>query len=179
MKTSAPIKLGTFFKNKKKVKILGAFSYNERVCLFLQLPSDSKIRFHMAISADGFCFELDRRNLSIKKGITLHEDISLCSNFNISEYAGHFLLTYVRKDRERTILEKAWSEDLVSWAYEGDLTPLSEKGIIVPNYTHKGGSVLYSQDTSIFVYFSKDLINWQKQEKELLKTYDYLYAKLS
>ena len=161
-------KLGTFIKNRKKIRALGAFSHNERVYFYFQLSSDLPSQFHLAVSLDGFSFELEKRILYIKKGVATNEDIHFCNDFSISEYAGYFLLMYVRKENKKTFLEKAWSKDLISWTYEGNMIPIYQRGIIVPNYTHERKSVLYSSEASIFVYLSKDLIRWKKEEKEVL-----------
>jgi len=172
MKTTAPKKLKTFAETDKGISVLGVFSYNERVYLYFRLPSDSPSRFRVAISRDGFSFELEKRQLSVKKGLTLNEDITLCDSFNISEYAGHFLLVYVKRKNNKALLEKAWSDDLLSWNYEGNMIPLCQKSIIALNYTHKGKSILYSSKTSIFAYFSADLIHWKKEEGEVLSPRD-------
>lgn len=168
MKMPAPNKLKTFTRNKRKIRALGAFSHNERVYFYFQLSADLPSNFHTATSTDGFSFELEKRKLYIKKGVATNEDISLCSDFNISEYAEYFLLTYVRKENKKTFLEKAWSKDLISWTYEGNMIQLYQKGVIVPNYTHKRKSILYSSDVSISAYSSKDLIHWEKEGKEAL-----------
>jgi beta-1,2-mannobiose phosphorylase / 1,2-beta-oligomannan phosphorylase len=161
-------KLKTFTKNKKKVRTLGVFSFNGRVYLYFQNSSDLSTQFSVATSTDGFSFELEKRKLYIKKGVITNEDITLCQNFSISEYAGYFLMIYVRTENKKTFLEKAWSKDLISWAHEGNMIPLSKSGMIVPNYTYKGKSILYSSQESIFVYSSTDLIHWKKEGKELL-----------
>jgi beta-1,2-mannobiose phosphorylase / 1,2-beta-oligomannan phosphorylase len=161
-------KLKKFIKNKKKVRALGTFFYNERVYLYFQLSSDSSSQFHVATSADGFSFELEKRSLYIKKGLITNENVASCGDFSISEYAGYFLLMYIRKENKKTILEKAWSKDLISWTYEGDMIPLCQSGIIIPNYTHRGKGILYSSGKSISAYSSIDLINWRKEKKELL-----------
>jgi beta-1,2-mannobiose phosphorylase / 1,2-beta-oligomannan phosphorylase len=168
-------KLKTFVKNKKKIRTLGAFSYNGRVYLYFQLSTDLPTQFNVAVSADGFSFGLEKRKLFIKKGVITNEDISLCKDFSISEYAGYFLLIYVRTENKKTILEKAWSKDLISWTYEGNMIPLSKSGIIVSNYTLRTKSFLYSSDKSIFTYFSTDLIHWKKEGKELLTPREKLF----
>lgn len=168
-------KLKTFTKSKKKIRTIGTYAHGGKVYLYFQISSDLPSQFHVAVSTDGFSFELDKRNLYIKKGVATNEDIALCDDFNISEYGGYFLLLYVRKENKKTILEKAWSKDLISWTYEGNMTPLSQGGIIVPNYTYKGKSLLYSSDASIAAYFSKDLIRWEKEKEEVLHTRDKFY----
>ncbi len=67
-----------------------------------------------------------------------------------------------------TLIKKAQSKDLFSSEYERIIIASNQKGVIVPNYRHKRKVVMYSSDTSIFLYSSKDLIYWEKNEKELL-----------
>ncbi|PIR79010.1 MAG: hypothetical protein COU26_03500 [Candidatus Levybacteria bacterium CG10_big_fil_rev_8_21_14_0_10_36_30] len=161
--------------NKKKTRSLGAFSCNKKIYLFFQLSSDSHFQFHVATSVDGFSFELEEHDCCIEKGEVTKEDITLCSDFSILEHAGYFLLMYVRKENKKSVIEKAWSKDLFSWSYEGNMISLNQKGIIVPSYEYKRKSVLYSSNVSIFAYFSKDLIHWEKEEKKLLTPRDNFF----
>ncbi len=168
MKNRPALKQIKIAKSNKYIRGLGAFSYGGKVYLYFQSSLDPLSQFRVAVSPDGLSFEYEKRNSFIETGKTTLEDISVCSDFNISEYAGYFLLTYIRKEGKREVLEKAWSKDLFSWSFEGNMVSVNQKGIIVPNYTYQKKTVLYSSEAPISAYFSGDVIHWEKSAKELL-----------
>ncbi len=166
-KETAPKKL-RISENKKQIRLLGVFSHNKKIYLYFTSSSDSSSQFHVAISTDGFSFELKKLNLFIKTGTVTKEDITMCHDFTISEYGGYFLLMYVREENKKIVIEKAWSKNLLSWTYEGNMISLNQKGILVPDYVYERKSVVYASGSSITAYFSNDLIHWKENKKKLL-----------
>jgi predicted GH43/DUF377 family glycosyl hydrolase len=121
------------FKSKNQIRGLGAFSRDGKVYLYFQSGSDLPTEFRVAVSSDGFSFEREKRNCFIETGEITKEDISRCHDFSISEYAGYFLMTYVIGKSKRPVIEKAWSKDLFSWTYEGNMVSLHGKAAMVSN----------------------------------------------
>lgn len=167
-KSSAHNKI-SIAKSKGNIRGLGAFSHGGKAYFYFQGASDSSFQFHAAVSNDGFSFERQERDCFIEKGEVTKEDIALCHTFSISEQAsGQFLLMYVKTKEGKSVVEKAWSKDLLSFSHEGDMIGLDQKGVIVSDYSYKRYLIAYSSDKAVHAYFSKDLIHWEKNEKELL-----------
>jgi len=157
----------------KSLRGLGVFVYKEKIYLYFQSKENSKNDFNVSVSEDGFSFALHKKNTSIIKQKKVKEDIYNCDRFNISEFKKDFLLTYLRKSGEKLEMEKAWSDNPGSdWAYEGNVLKLDEYGLIVSDFVHDKKFVMYAADGAVNVYFSKDLVLWEKDKTVLEKSGD-------
>lgn len=154
---------------------LGVFVFKEKIYLYFRSKEDPQDIFRVATSENGFSFTKQNRNVFIKDGEYTKINIKNCSNFSISPQDKYFNLIYLEKSGKKSYLKKAYSINLFSWEYEETLNFSDlEGGVIVPNYLLKNQLIMYLVGKTIKVAYSKDFINWEKNDKELinLKKYD-------
>lgn len=152
---------------------LGAFVEKGKIYLYFQSKESLNTNFDASISEDGFSFSLDKKDLSILKSKNIKEDIAGLEKFNIFEFKNRFLLTYSRKSEGDQKIEKAWSSVPDSdWIYEGDMLRHKEYGLIVPDFVHDNKFFMYATNGEIALYFSKNLVEWQRDKTVLAKRED-------
>lgn len=167
MKKSAHHRVVLNKRRHSSIYFLGVFFDRERIYLYFRLKDDPPDIFHVAISTDGFSFEKYANDLWIAKWKTQREEADKCTSFFITQFGKQYLLTYLRQSGNKKVLEKAWSEDLFHWSYEGDIVSLNKSGVIVADYLFQGQYVMYAGDSSLKLYFSKDLIHWEESQKDI------------
>lgn len=144
---------------------LGVFSHKDKIYLYFQSRKDSSQNFQYSESSDGFSFSKEMGEMSIIKKKNVKENIRNCYDFNIYEFNKEFLLTYLRKTGNKLTLEKAWSDNPgKSWKHEGEMLRLKDFGLIVPNFIQNKKFVMYAADGYLNVYFSKNLVQWEKDK---------------
>lgn len=154
---------------KNKLIGLGVLASAENVYLYFHTSTDDNTTFHLARSTDGLSFEKIPKDLVIEKGIIDRENISKCKNFNISLYSNHFLMLYARKERDSYKIGKAWSKNLYTWSYEGDMIDVHTKGFLLGDNSFQKQQILYAGTSAISIFLSRDLIHWEKHGKEILE----------
>ncbi|MCL5746862.1 MAG: hypothetical protein M1277_01090 [Patescibacteria group bacterium] len=152
----------------KSLTGLGVIAAWNKVYLYYRSKSDPPDTFYTAISDDGFSFAKQKKSVSVKTGTYTKADIKTCRNFSISQQDKYFTCTYVRKIAKGSVLEQAYSSDLLSFEYEGNIANIENQGFIVPNYHFQDQLVLYYVQKTIQVAYSTDYIHWEKTNKDLL-----------
>lgn len=148
---------------------LGVFVHKEKIYLYFRPKNSQKNLFSVLISQDGFSFSLHKKDISINRK-NIKESIDSLERFNVFEFKKEFLLTYIKKSSKNLSMEKAWSNSPDSdWTYEGSMLKLNEYGLIVSDFVCKKKFVMYAADGTINVYFSKDLVQWEKDKTVLAK----------
>lgn len=146
---------------------LGVSVYKNKVYLYFRTKKDHKDLFHVATSTDGFTFTREKPDLTIKAGKYTTAPFSVPAYFSVTKQKSHFLMMYAWDNGKHPMLEKAWSKDLLSWTYEGNMIPLARQGVIAPDYRFRKQYVLYTAEPSLTAYLSRDLIHWNKAPSPL------------
>ncbi len=128
-------------------------------------------RIGLAVSEDGFHFE--RRPDPVLYPTEPYEEPGGCEDPRVTLVGDTYYLTYTASDGESAYLCLATSNDLLGWKKHGILFPdwpggergvWSKSGAILQEPVD-GKYVMYFGDTSIWVAYSEDLINWSPVEE--------------
>ena len=151
---------------------LGVYAVRGRVHLFYNNSNPQISQLSMDVSHDGFTFAPFGGKPTIvdeNKGII---DPRTCSDFRISHVGKQYIVVFVSGGKTHI----ATSKDLVQWSVKASLEvtfgsqteQISESGMIVPDFTVKGYSVLYFGSGAIRVGVSKNLKNWKANRSPIL-----------
>ena len=147
---------------------LGVYSLDDKIYLLYQPQDGSKEQYQVAVSEDGLSFEKTEQKFSIVKEKQEKEDIDSVSNFNIYNFGEELLLTYRKTTGKEELVEKAWAKTLQEdWNYEGSMLKFKENGAIVGNFVNDNKFFMYAGGESINLYYSKNLVEWEKGAKVL------------
>lgn len=93
-----------------------------------------------------------------------------CEDPRVVEIDGVYYMTYTAFDGWWAKLALATSEDLVHWEKHGVIVPWpwSKSGAIIPQEVN-GRYVMYFGDTSIWIAYSDDLLNWEVMDEPVLR----------
>jgi len=127
-------------------------------------------RLCLAISKDGFHFTKYKNNPIIKPDRP--EEKRGCEDPRITKIGDTFYLTYTafegyKNHQNKINLSLAISKDLIHWQKKGIILKDIKSGYIYPKKV-KGMYLMFVGDKQIKIAKSKNLINWQLEEKPLL-----------
>lgn len=152
----------------KNIIGLGILTKQEKVYLYYYLPHTLSNTFHVAVSKSGFFFVKQRKHAEIQLGVSAKMDVKTAKDFSFSDQGNYCTLTFIRKQGTNVSLEMAYSSNLYSWEYEGNIDISLSAGIVVSQYLLKGQQVMYLVKDSLSVAYSKDRIEWKIVSKKLL-----------
>jgi predicted GH43/DUF377 family glycosyl hydrolase len=126
-------------------------------------------RIGLAESADGINFV--RRSEPVLSPTERYEIWGGCEDPRVVKIEDTYYLTYTAYNGWRAKLALATSTDLVHWEKHGVIIPWpwSKAGAIVPQRIN-GEYVMYFGDSSIWIAYSDDLINWDVVNEPVMKT---------
>ncbi len=126
-------------------------------------------RIGLAESEDGINFV--RRPEPVLSPTERYEIWGGCEDPRVVKIEDTYYLTYTAYDGWRAKLALATSTDLVHWEKHGVIIPWpwSKAGAIVP-WKINGRYVMYFGDSSIWIAYSDDLINWDVVNEPVMKT---------
>lgn len=145
----------------KRIRGLGVFSQKGSIYLFYHSSSDDASLFRVAKSADGFDFKFTKKGLQITKTESQLQDMSLCSDFEMSSLNGKFHMFYKQRLNPSWIYIHAFSENMYQWKNESVLQWAGVTGTIVPEYLYNGMNVMYVGGKSIYIATSDNLSEWK------------------
>jgi predicted GH43/DUF377 family glycosyl hydrolase len=146
---------------------LGVIADTDNVYLYHTLAGNEKF-FQADVSHDGFTFN----SLSNKSKIVDEKRRNVnplkSQDFRFAKVNGKYFLTYKYRKEKFASLYGAISKDRVRWQRIGRISPIKETGVTVSNYQHKGTSVMYFGEESIYVAYSHDLVSWNVESKPVI-----------
>jgi len=155
--------------NKDKfTRYLGVACLNYKILLFSSSKFCKKGNFQLNISQDGYGFKPKSQNGEISNEKNQKEDIAKCHDFRITPFNDIYLLTYRHISQNKSCLQTAFSEDLISWKKMGKVSKVQGSGMISP-VSHNNNFILYFGGKSIKIAQSEDFITWHTDKKPLLK----------
>ncbi len=153
---------------------LGVYSQEDKVYLLFQPHKSASDSFEIAVSDDGLDFNKETRVFSIVKDKGEKEDVSKTSNFNLYNFGDELLLTYRKAVSNEETIEKAWAKTLEEdFGYEGSMLKFNENGTIVGNFVNDKKFFMYGGSKSIHLYYSKNLVEWEKSTCVLAPRKEY------
>jgi predicted GH43/DUF377 family glycosyl hydrolase len=129
-------------------------------------------RLYIANSVDGITFAAARPITLISRA-GVKEKIKHCRDFTFSRTASgtsgeSYTLSYVRNNRAGSFLTIATSTNLIDWTITARLSDINERGVVVPDYRHRGQYALYYGELFTRLAFSPNLQDWYKTGQLLL-----------
>ena len=126
-------------------------------------------RIGLAESEDGINFV--RRSEPVLSPTEKYEFWGGCEDPRVVKIEDTYYLTYTAYNGWRAKLALATSTDLIHWEKHGVIIPWpwSKAGAIVPQRIN-GRYVMYFGDSSIWIAYSDDLINWDVVDEPVMKT---------
>ena len=133
-------------------------------------------RIALATSADGFSLARYQENPVVDIDPNRPEEARGCEDPRVIQLEdGRYFMTYTAyagmDERGHIItLAGAFSSDLINWEKIGRLVPGREKaGAVIQEQYYQGKYVMYFGEGVVKIAFSKDLRNWEAQEKPVLE----------
>ncbi len=118
----------------------------------------------MAVSKNGLEFE--RKKEPVIKPERRYEKRG-CEDPRITKIEDTYYLIYVAFTGRKSHIALAESKDLLHWKKKGLLMKYAKSGVLLPKKI-KGKYYLYYGDTNIYLATSRNLKDWQTQEKPVL-----------
>jgi predicted GH43/DUF377 family glycosyl hydrolase len=154
----------------KPVHGLGFVLKDKKILLFYRYFSGRRAEFQLKSSGDGFTFEPEESLLRITDKNGQQEKAAHCLDFRLSLLNRRsYFLTYKLKSRNKTNLFGAISKDLINWRKLGQISSLSQTGMLVPNFKYQGKHILYFGEKEIKIACSPDLKSWKTIRKAVLR----------
>lgn len=144
---------------------LGVYGTEDTVYLFYNTFEKKSHPFMVESASNGFDFGPYKGTPAITDTNQTHVDTRKCSDLRVSTLNSRYITTYLHKEH----LFTAASKDLVQWSVLGEVevtnqdkyqSPVSDPGMIIPDYRYKGKAVMFYGSGSIKAAVSSDLVHW-------------------
>ena len=152
---------------------LGVAAYNQHIALYHTLPGNEKF-FQADLSGDGFTFASRSDKAKIVDEKRRNVNPQKTQDFRVAHMNDRYILLYKYRKEKFATTYAATSKDLIRWQRIGRLTSIKETGVIVSDYQHDGGFVMYTGEESISIATSHDLTNWNVAPEPILTSHKTL-----
>ncbi len=146
---------------------LGVASNGTSIFLYHTAEENEKF-FQTDSSQDGFTFIPHTNATKIvdekRRNVNPHK----CQDFRISKVGDKYILLFKYRKEKFTSTYVATSKDLIRFQRIGRASNIKETGVIVDNYTHQGGFVMYTGENEISIATSNDLVSWNLDPEPVL-----------
>lgn len=149
------------------INTLGIFKYGNKVYLLFLAP-DNTDTFSLAVSDNGFDFELLSTEGVIYAADRSKMDLTKTSTYRFSQTDHQFIATFLDKKTEICQPTLAKMTNLLEWETLSTLAGLACPAMVLPETKSNGQYVAYCDQDKLKVAFSDDLSAWQIQDEALL-----------
>ncbi len=149
-------------KESNGFRPLGVGEYNGKVILFYQSKNNYEDGFNTATSTDGFNFQLQKKDVSIRNAKQKKEIIRRCQDFHIVKTKKNYFLIYSFLKDNTSKVHYAYSSDFSNFFYDCSFES-HHKGAVIPEILYKKQHIIYTGKHSIYLALSKDLYDWDIQ----------------
>ncbi|MDO8609640.1 MAG: hypothetical protein Q7R95_03760, partial [bacterium] len=157
-------------KKKEPQRGLGVYSFKSKVYLYYTAKK-SNVKFNVAESTDGFCFERTKKNQYLDGPRDIETYISKYHNFkisHISENSKNFSLYFQCISGSEKHQYLAYSNNLSHWTVSKTIKDFTETGALVSGYTYKKQFVMYYGEKNIHIAYSDNDYDWKTEKNPIL-----------
>ncbi len=161
-------KMAKALKHKGRNKTpVGVYGDGGVIYLFYKTPED---KLFIEKSTDGHSFSLFKDEVKIfLSGVPF--PLKHIEHINISRIFDNYFLSLKFKIKGNVGVYAAKGKDFDSFSIVSDIPDLKAEGVLVPNYQLDGKYMLLSGGEDIEAYFTKDLIEWEKEKTPIIKSH--------
>ena len=147
------------------ISFIGVSQKDKEITLYFLQQEGENVFFKTVPSSDGFTFDTTQRGnyIFVFDRLRQEEQAYDWQNLRIAKVGSEYLLTYKLRGEEGPLLS-ALSIDGATWQKIGEVRGVFNTGAVIPNFQHKGASVMYSGEKDLTVSYSKDLISWNQEK---------------
>jgi predicted GH43/DUF377 family glycosyl hydrolase len=148
-------------KSKAFHNPLGVTTDKGNIVLFFKTKQLGRVGLYLARGKTGISFASKKVKVSIKSADGKKINIDQHESISISPCDRGYFMTFVQKDKKKSVLMGAISTDLITFNVIGKISKAQDKGVLVPNYKCDGNYVMFLGKGSIHTAVSKDLKKWK------------------
>lgn len=136
---------------------------------FYAVKEKGSFSIKKAESSDGCIFKTVRGKINIKDRSNKKESIEKYKGIKTAKQGKKTFIFYKKRKNGLVKDFAASSGTLSSWTVQGPVSGVKDIGAIVPDFFYDKDRVMYTGGKSVKIAYSRNMLNWKKEDKILMK----------
>ena len=143
-------------------RAFGLASFDNKIFFCYQTTQNKPNEFNIDFSHDGNEFKSFSKNAHIDS-----QNLDDVSSFRFTKTGDQYNLFYLCRFKGKEYLNQATSLDFIEWKWTTRLFPITEPGVQIPFFSHKGKSVIYFGGKKLNIGLSENLKDWNTKNLDV------------